>query len=350
MLIPVTHILPVTTIERRRMLPIAGTVLVRAGQEVQADEVIATADLIGEHISLDLARGLGVPNNKTPGYLKRQIGEEISEGGVIASRPGLISRSVRAPKAGKLVAVGNGQALLQINRKPYELKAGIPGRIFKVEADFGAVIRVTGAWIQGVWGNGQIGTGGLYVAADTPEHVIRSADLDPSQRGQVMFAGHCNSLQILESLGQIKMRGLILGSMDTRLRPAAARMPFPIMILEGFGKIPIDPVAFRLLSTSSERETTLNAVTVDRTTGARPEVIIPVKGEVTSSIPVDLDRLELDTRVRIIHSPYRGMVGTVSQFVGKQRLPNGLRTESVEITFGEDEKVVVPVANIEILG
>jgi len=350
MLIPVTHILPVTLIERRRVLPIAGTVLVRAGQDVKADEVIATADLKGEHLSLDLARGLGVPKNKTTAYLKRSIGDELDEGAVIASRPGLVSRSVRAPRAGTLVAVGGGQALLQINRKPFELKAGIPGTVFKVEADYGAVIRVTGAWIQGVWGNGKIGTGGLYVAADSPDHVIRTADLDPSQRGQIMLAGHCNSPKILEALGQIKMSGLILGSMDTRLRPAASRMPYPIMVLEGFGKIPLNPVAYKLLSTSAQRDTTLNAARFDRALGTRPEVIIPVGGEVASSVPVELEPLELGKRVRVLQSPYRGMVGTISQIAGNQRMPNGLRTESVEIAFGEEEKVLVPVANIEILG
>ena len=350
MLIPVTHILPVTTIERRRLLPIAGTVLVRAGQEVRAEEVIATADLKGEHISLDLARGLGVPKNKTTSYLKRDIGEDIPEGGVIASRAGLVSRVVRAPKAGKLVAVGGGQALLQISRKPFELKAGIPGTVSKIEADYGAIIQVTGAWIQGVWGNGQISSGGLYVAADSPEHVLQSKDLDPSQRGQVMFAGYCNNPQLLDTLGKIKMRGLILGSMDTRLRPMAARLPYPIMVLEGFGKIPINPVAYRLLSTSAQRDTTLNAARFDRTTGERPEVIIPVAGQIGSSLPVDLEPLEIGKRVRMLQPPYRGLVGTVSRLAGIQRMPNGLRTESVEITLGEQEKVVVPVANIEILG
>ena len=132
MLIPVTHILPLTTIERRRFLPIEGKVLVRAGQDVRADEVIATADVYAEHISLDLARGLGVPKNKVTSYLKRGISEEIPAGGVIATKAGLFSRVVRAPRAGKLVAVGGGQALLQVSHQPYELLAGIPGTVFKV--------------------------------------------------------------------------------------------------------------------------------------------------------------------------------------------------------------------------
>jgi hypothetical protein len=332
------------------MLPVAGTVLVRTGQEVRADEVIATADLKAEHISLDLARGLGVPKNKVTSYLKRRINDDIPEGGVIASRPGILSRSVRAPKAGKLVAVGGGQALLQISRKPFELKAGIPGTIFDIEADQGALIKVTGAWIQGVWGNGKIGVGGLYVAADSPNHVVQTKELDPSQRGQVMFAGHLNSMEVLDALAQIKMRGLVLGSIDTRLRPKAARMPYPVLVLEGFGKIPVNPVAYRLLSTSAQRETTLNAARFDRATGERPEVIIPVLGDMDSHKPVDLARPEIDMSVRVLHSPYRGMVGTVSDFPGITKLPNGLRAESVEITFAEEEKVVVPLANIEILG
>jgi transcription antitermination factor NusG len=127
-------------------------------------------------------------------------------------------------------------------------------------------------------------------------------------------------------------------------------MPYPIMVLEGFGKIPINPVAYRLLSTSAQRETTLNAARFDRTTGEKPELIIPVVGEVASSVPVELEPLDVGKRVRIMHPPYRGMVGTVSNLAGNQQMPNGLRAESVEITFGEEEKVVVPVANIEILG
>ena len=75
-----------------------------------------------------------------------------------------------------------------------------------------------------------------------------------------------------------------------------------------------------------------------------------MSGDIASSVPVDLVTLELGKQVRVVQSPYRGMVGTVSQISGNQIMPNGLRTESVEITFGEEEKVLVPVANIEILG
>ena len=96
MLLPVTHVLPLTTIERRRMLPVAGTVLVRSGQEVGASDVIATADVFAEHISLDLARGLGVPKAQVAELMQRKIGDKVAKGAVIASRPGVVSRVVRA--------------------------------------------------------------------------------------------------------------------------------------------------------------------------------------------------------------------------------------------------------------
>ena len=350
MLIRATHILPLTTIERRRVLPVAGTILVRAGQEVTADEVIATADIHAEHITLDLARGLGVPKGKVTGYLRRTISENVPEGGVIASRSGVVSRTVRAPQAGKLVAVGGGQALLQVSRTPYKLLAGIPGTVFKVEGDTAVVIQTRGAWVQGLWGNGKVGVGGLYVAAKSPDHVFTIKDVDPSQRGQVMFAGHCTDVKLLEQLMQIKMRGLILGSMETRIMPAAAKMPYPIMVLEGFGKIPINDAAFKLLSTSGEREISLNASVYNRISGERPEAVIPHGGEINASMPVELDMLDVGKRVRILRAPYQSSIGTVTEVSGVTQLPNGLRTETVEVTLSTEEKVTIPVANIEILG
>ncbi|MCB2178711.1 hypothetical protein KQH61_04790 [bacterium] len=350
MFVPVTHVLPLTTIERSRMLPVAGSVLVRAGQEVRAEDVIAKANMYADHISLDLARGLGIPKHAVSAYIKRKIGDEIPEGGIIAQKSGVFSRVVRAPKKGILVAVGGGQALLQVNRKPYELKASIPGRVIRVEADYGAVIQVNGSWIQGVWGNGQIGTGSLFIASEAPDDEIRAKDIDPSERGQIMFASYCGHTDVLEQLVSIKMRGLILGSMPTRLRPAAAQMPYPIIVLEGFGRIPVNEVAFRLLSTSGQRGITVNAAQYDPATGVRPEIIIPVTGAQVQSKPASLDHIEEGKQVRILRAPYQGKVGTVQALPGKVRMPNGLHADAVEIIFDDEEKVLVPLANIEILG
>lgn len=350
MLNPVTHVLPLTNIQRRRYLPVAGTVLVRVGQMVKADEVIAQADLYSKHISLNVARGLGVAKGKIADYMKRKIGDDIPQNGIIASKPGLMERVIRAPQAGKLVAVGGGQVLLQVSHKPFDLLASIPGKVFQIEADYGATIQASGAWIQGVWGNGKIGVGGLVVAVKTAEDVMKVSELDPSYRGQVLFGGHCNNPDVLETLAQYKMRGLILGSIATRLIPAANRMPYAIMVLEGFGQIPVNLAVFKLLSTSGQREISINAAVYNRETGDRPEAIIPLPGSDSQPSQVNLEMVTVGKQVHLLRAPYIGQTGTVSAMMGFTKMPNGLQTEAVEVTLSNEEKAIVPLANIEILG
>ena len=278
MLIPVSHTLPLTTVQRRRFLPLAGKVLVRAGQEVTADEVIATTDAFASHISIDLERGLGVPKNKVAEHLKRKVGDEISEGAVIASRSGVVSRTVRAPRKGKLVTVSGGQVLLQVSQRPFELQAGIPGTVIQVEPDYGAIIQATGAWVQGVWGNGKVSTGLLTMPVEQPDKAISSKDLDTSQRGSILVAGYCADPHIFELITKFKINGLILGSMATRLIPVAMKTRFPVMVLDGFGAMGINMADFRLLSTNLEREVSLNAAIYEFNTGQRPELVIPMEG------------------------------------------------------------------------
>jgi hypothetical protein len=350
MLISVSHILPLTTIQRRRFLPVAGKVLVRAGQEVTSDEIIATTDAFASHISLDLERGLGIPKGKITQYLKRKVGDEVSEGAVIATRSGMIGRSVRAPRAGKLVAVGGGQALLQVSQKPFELKAGIPGTVIQVEADYGAIIQTTGAWVQGVWGNGKISSGNLALAVEQPDQAITTKDLDPSLRGQIILAGYCVDPKVFEDLIAFKMRGLVLGSMSTRLIPIAMKMPYPVMVLDGFGAMGINMAAYRLLSTNVEREASLNAAVFNHQTGQRPELIIPMKGQGAPPVPMDLQTISVGQQVHVLRAPYQGKVGTIERLLGVVRMPNGLRVEAAEVNLTEKDSALVPLANLEILG
>jgi hypothetical protein len=350
MLIPVSHTLPLTTVQRRRFLPTPGKVLVRAGQEVTADEIIAVTTAFAKHISIDLERGLGVPKGQVNQYLKRKIGDDIPEGGVIASRSGLLGRAVRAPQAGKLVTVGGGQVLLRVSQKPYELRAGIPGTVIQVEADYGAIIQTTGAWVQGVWGNGKVSTGGLALAVEQPDEAISSKDLDPALRSLILLAGYCVDPQVFEDMAKFTMKGLILGSMATRLIPAAMRAPFPVVVVDGFGAMGLNMAAFRLLSTNVERDISLNAAPFVRQTGQRPEVIIPMKGQGAPPVPMDLLNVDIGQQVHILRAPYHGQVGTISRLLGTIRFPNGLRAEAAEVSIGEEDTALVPLANLEILG
>ena len=47
-------------------------------------------------------------------------------------------------------------------------------------------------------------------------------------------------------------------------------------VLDGFGAMPMNSAAFKLLTTNNKREVTVNAEHFDRYSGNRPEVIIPL--------------------------------------------------------------------------
>lgn len=351
MLAPVTHHLPLATIRRKRLLPLPGSVLVRAGQSVTATEVVATASLSPEHLILDVARGLNVKPGEATKYIQRQIGEEVTEGAIIARRGGLSGRELRAPTNGRIVSINNGRVLLQIDNRPFELRAGMSGTIVSVEADRGVIIENTGTWIQGVWGNGPINYGQLHILANEPDHQLTSGELDISKRGTMMFAGHCNSRQALELAQEVPLRGLILGSLATHLLSLAMEMTYPIIVIEGFGNIPVNSTAHTLLTTNEGREVTINAEARNLFSGQRPEIIIPLPTTGQPPSPMSVDQFTRGQIVRFVRSPHAGKVGTISaMLVGPIKFPSGVRAPAAEIEFEGGEKVAVPLANIEVLG
>ncbi len=175
MLARVTHLLPLICIRRQRLLPAAGRVLVRAGQKVATADVIAEAKLEPGHLTVDVARGLGVTPDKADQLVARKVGEQLAEGDVIAGPVGgIISRIVRAPKNGAILAIGAGKVTLSLEGKDFELRAGMPGTVVELVAERGAVIENYGALIQGVWGNGRFDAGIMTVAVESPTDELNS--------------------------------------------------------------------------------------------------------------------------------------------------------------------------------
>jgi len=351
MLAPIFHILPLTTIRRRRVLPVNGKVLVRAGQKVTSREVIAETLLTPEHITVDIARGLGVAPKRVAEFLERAIGDEVAQDGILAKRSGLTSRVVRAPQAGRVVAVSGGQILLEITNQPYKLRSGMPGDVASVEPERGAVIETTGVWVQGVWGNGRLNYGSLTNIADNPDHVLTPKDLDVTQRGSVLLAGHCFQAACLDEAAEIGLKGLILGSMAPNLVLKALNMPYPIIILDGFGPQAMNSAAYTLLSTNVSRETTVNAQPLDHFLGQRPEIIISLESTQGGRVPRDIDKFAEQQKVRILRAPHTGKIATITAIVpGLTRFPSGLRLPAADVELDGGKKTLVPLANIEVLG
>ena len=348
---PVIHVNGLTSIVRERLLPVPGTVLARLNQKVSALDVVAQTSWAREHLLLDVTRILRVTSNVADRLITCNVGDRIAVGAVITTGKGLFSRRVRAPRDGRVVAVGGGKVLMEVGVTKVELRAGIPGTVVQVLPNHGVVIQTAGALIQGVWGNGRIASGTLVNLAEKPDGILTVGRLDVSLRGSIILAGIVNDVETLQAAAGLPVRGLILSSILPSLIQKAMEMRYPILVTDGFGSLPMNSAAYKLLSTNARRDVTVNAEIHDRYSGARPEVIIPLPISEIPLIPREVETFAPGLQVRMRLAPALGMIGSIVALKsGLTRLPSGLQASAAEVKLENGETVIVPLVNLEFMG
>lgn len=344
----ITQIRPLATFHRRQNLPVAGTIMVRQGQNVSVGDVLAEATLGTGHALVDVTRALGLDSaEKAEELIDRKIGEQLGEKDIIAETGGIFSRVVRTPAPGTILSIQNGVVLIETRSEKIQLKAQVPGTVTQINGNRQVVIEISGALVQGVWGNGKSGRGPLVNRAETPDTALVPSLLDIGARGAFVMAGYCVDEGIFELAAHLPVEGLILGSMPSRLIETARRQPYPILLLEGFGTYPINPAAFSLLRTNVKREISVNACDSDPFNGIRPEAVIalPVEGEGLR----EQVEYAVGQQVRVTAYPYFGYAGIIEKILpGSALLPSGLRAPAAQVRF-IDESRVIPLADLEII-
>jgi hypothetical protein len=347
MLAPITYIQPLTTLRRTRLLPVEGSLLVGLGDRVRASDVIARSNLYTKHLMLDAARALGVPANRVSKLIQRSVGESVEQGAIIAGSRGLAARQLRAPAAGQIAAISEGQILLRVSDESTEMQARVPGQVIDVSPGRSVTIECICAWVQGVWGNGRNGEGNLqWVSPDD----LTADQIDMSLRGSILIAGHCSQRQALELAGQVPIRGLILGSLATRLLPVAERMQYPIILIEGFGQMGINADATKLFDLHNGASAALNAQRSDPLSGDRPEVIIPLSEAGRPPQPVDMQSFRIGQNVRVLSGNHKGLLGEIIDLLPNVIFESKLHGPAAEVTLSGGGRTRVPLANLELLG
>jgi hypothetical protein len=348
---PVTHILALTTILRERLLPVPGVVTARLSQRVSASDVVAEARWAREHVLVDVARKLGISIVAADRLIRCKVGDELAANTLIASGSGLFSQELRTPREGRVVAVGGGRVLLEVGETNVELRAGLPGQVMQIVPDRGVVIQTAGALIQGMWGNGRIESGIMVNLMEKTDSALEAGRLDVTLRGSVILGGMVRDAETLRAAGELPVRGLILSSLNPSLIPMALQMRYSILVMDGFGKLPMNSAAYRLLSTNAKRDATVNAEMPDRYSGARPEVIIPLPVSVEPAQPNDVEVFAAGQQVRLRAAPNFGMIASLVRLrPGLTALPSGLRTPAADVRMEGGEEILVPLANLEVVG
>jgi hypothetical protein len=300
---------------------------------------------------VDVAKLLRVSPRSAAAYIKVKRGQKVTKGEVIAESTGLFGREARCPGDGRVAAIGGGKLILESGGSNLELAAGIPGVVSEIIGDRGVVIRATGSIVQGLWGNGRLETGVMISVMDRPDEPFDPGRLDVSNRGSIILGGYAESPDVIKNAIEQPARGLILSSMSPALIPLAMQAPFPIMLLDGFGRRPMNSVAYKLLSTNIKRDVTLNAEVFDRLNGSRPEVFIPLP---VSQEPPELREVETFAPgqvVRVISLFAPSQIGTLDQICANPVvLASGLKAKGAEVRLENGDVITVPLTNLEVLG
>ena len=129
------------------------------------------------------------------------------------------------------------------------------GRVRSVEP--GAItVEVPGALVRGVGGTGAAVHGELAVAVHDPGEELRAGAIDVGATGKILVGGSRASAETLTRARAMGVAGIVLGGvLDKELRDFEAIQrrrrevggltgSFGVLLLEGFGKVGIDPQRF----------------------------------------------------------------------------------------------------------
>jgi len=349
------RVTPLVTIRRERMLPVAGEVLVRVGETVGPADVVARCQLPGSMRVVDVSRALRVPRQRAERYLLKSPGDTVQENEVIAAPRGLfgrLRRNCRSPVDGEVIDVRDGLILIESAGTTLELEAHLKGQVTNIMPSRGVVVSAAGALIQGFWGAGGEAEGVLKLVVDSPLKPLRARSIDVSCQGTIVVGGRILDEATLDQAVEARVRGMVVGSLDAVLIPYLRTLPFPVIVTEGFGTLPMSEPVFGLLHSSMGRETMVDAETSTRWGARRPEVIIPLRSD--DGTPEDSRQpkaLRVGDLVRVLRAPHLGALGTVIDLPDlPQSLESGSRVPSVLVEIDDaDEAAVIPIGNVELV-
>jgi len=349
-----SRITALTTIRRERLLPVPGQVLVSSGETVGPADIVARCQLPGEVCVIDISRALGVPRGRVAATLRKAAGDAVQVNEVLAAPAGPLAslkKSCRSPVDGQVIEIRDNLVLIEAAATNLELRAHIKGQVTNVMPNRGVVISATGALIQAAWGSGGEAEGILKVVVDSPQKPLRPRTIDVSCHGTIVVGGRILEVEVLAQAVEAKVRGMIVGGADATLIGILESLPFPVLITEGFGTMPMAEPAFSLLHSNMGREAMLSADTRTRWGATRPEIMIPLRAE--EEMPGEdgkIRPLQVGDRVRALRAPYLGMLGTVAGLPQRlQTLESGARMRVATVELEDGEQALIPLANLEMI-
>lgn len=358
-------------IQKERRLPIAGEVVVKQGDTVRAEDIVARAELPGDVAPVNVVNQLGIQPGDLASYMLKKEGDAVGRDEVIAeTRPWLkwFKSAARSPIDGTIETVSHvtGQVLVRGAPRPVIVRAYIDGAVVEVDEHEGVTVETTCAFVQGIFGVGGETHGELAVVGDGPDAVIGPDELTDDLADKIVVAGSLVTSEVYERASGIGIAALVCGGFHDRdlrrllgydlgVAITGHEAIRPILIMtEGFGRIAMAKATYELLASHAGQRASANGATQIRAGVLRPELIIPAAGagEAAGEAAEDVvvAGLTPGTRVRIIREPRFGSLGVVKSLpTGVEAVESEAKVRVVEVEFADGTAAIVPRANVEVI-
>jgi len=360
-----------TIVRKSRILPIPGEVLVKKGEIVSYDTIVARAFIPGDIVMMPVAYIIGVEPYELRESMLKKEGEKVEKGEIIAvskSFFGLFKTECRAKVTGTIEFISDVSGMVAIREPPVpvNMRAYISGKVVEVIPDLGVVIETPAAIVQGIFGIGGERHGELMAICE-PDEVLTVEHITQDCVGKVLVGGCLVTAEALRKAAQEGVRGIIVGGIKRRdldrflgyevgvAITGHEEIGLTCIITEGFGKMQMASRTFNLLKSLEGKLASINGATQIRAGVIRPEVIIPFKDYKFKTRVLEEEKSLVDgmvpgMRVRIIRRPYFGAIGRiVSLPVELQELESESKVRVLVVELDNGERVTVPRANVEIM-
>ena len=360
-----------TLFRKERRLPLKGDVVVKKGDRVTAEDIVARTDLPGKVFPVNVVQKLNIPPADVMEAMVVQEGTSVEQDEPIATATsffGLFTNHCPAPVSGTVESISQvtGQVMMREAPIPVELTAFFDGKIAEIVEDEGVVIETEACFMQGILGIGGETVGPLVSVAHSPDDVLEEKLILPEHKGKIVVGGSLVTAEAIEKAVKCGVKGIIAGGIDAQdlkdflgydLGVAITgneKKGITIILTEGFGPIRMAEKTFKLLTDNIGKKCSINGATQIRAGVMRPEIIIPLEpkadSEEVSEVQVS-GAMEVGSAIRIIREPGFGELAIVKDLpVELTPLETEAKVRVVTVTLKRNgEDMTIPRANVEII-
>lgn len=358
-----------TILRKARLLPVAGDVLVKEGDHVSHDTIVAQTYLPGDIEMIPVAAILGVDPRELPRTMLKSEGDTVEKDELIAQTKaffGLFKSEYRAKKEGVISLISQVTGMIGLQDLPQPLKrdAYVAGEIIEVIPNNGVIVEAAVSFVQGIFGVGGEQHGELMIIAE-PKDIVVPDMIDSDCKDKILVGGSLVTLDAFQKAEEFGVKGIVTGGINSDELDSYLGYEMGVaitgqedigltcIITEGFGEMAMAGHTFELLTELEGQLAAINGATQIRAGVIRPEVVVPLKNFESTDV---IRRDELaggmypGTRVRIIRQPYFGAIGTVKHLpMELQRVETESWVRIMAVQLDDNEVVMIPRANAEIM-